>query len=390
MMIKGKVIFFDIVYLVGVFQLIVLWVLCGSLMVNVEICECILCIVCELNYKVDKNVFSLCLCNVGMLVLLFFEDLINDDLLINLFFYLMLGLIICVCVLYGQDLLVLFQQLFIDWQVDYEDSNKVDGIILFGYGDYYELCDCLQWLVEQGMYFVCWGVVLFGQFGVLIGSDNFQGGYDIIIYLLQQGCCCIVFFGYVFSYYFEFQECYRGYVVVLYDYGLVVELVLQYDVIIIEVFGQEVCQVLLVCGELIDVICVVSDLIVIGVMCVLCEVGLCVLQDVVVIGFDDILLVVLVFLVLIIVQQDIKQVGQLLVECLLVLIGWQLVDSQSILVKLVVWELLLCGQVVLGQYCFWFCLCCLVWLYFGVSVELYLVNYCDSCEGLVCFGFWFQ
>lgn len=117
-------------------------------MVNLEICECILCIVWELNYKVDKNVFSLCLCNVGMLVLLFFEDFINDDLLINLFFYVMFGLIICVCVLCGYDLLVLFQQLFIDWQVDYEDSNKVDGIILFGYGDYYELCECLQWLVE--------------------------------------------------------------------------------------------------------------------------------------------------------------------------------------------------------------------------------------------------
>lgn len=125
--------------------------------------------------------------------------------------------------------------------------------------------------------------------------------------------------------------------------GVVVELVLQYDVIIIEQDGFDVCQVLLVCGEVLDGIFVVSDLIVIGVMCVLCEYGLCVLQDVVLVGFDDILLVVLVLFMFIIVQQDIKQVGQLLVEKLLVLINGEVVDGQIIVVKQVLWEFLWCG-----------------------------------------------
>ncbi len=68
----------------------------------------------------------------------------------------MLGSITRACALHGQDLLVSFQQLSTDWQADYEDSNKADGIILLGYGDYHESRDRLQRLVEQGTHFVRW------------------------------------------------------------------------------------------------------------------------------------------------------------------------------------------------------------------------------------------
>ena len=146
----------DIAHLAGVSQPTVSRALRGSPMVNAETRERILRIARELNYKVDKNASSLRLRNAGTLALLFFEDPTNDDSLINPFFHSMLGSITRACALHGQDLLVSFQQLSTDWQADYEDSNKADGIILLGYGDYHESRDRLQRLVEQGTHFVRW------------------------------------------------------------------------------------------------------------------------------------------------------------------------------------------------------------------------------------------
>ena len=166
----------DIAHLAGVSQPTVSRALRGSPMVNAETRERILRIARELNYKVDKNASSLRLRNAGTLALLFFEDPTNDDSLINPFFHSMLGSITRACALHGQDLLVSFQQLSTDWQADYEDSNKADGIILLGYGDYHESRDRLQRLVEQGTHFVRWGAALPGQPGVSIGSDNFRAG----------------------------------------------------------------------------------------------------------------------------------------------------------------------------------------------------------------------
>ena len=193
MTIKGKATSLDIAHLAGVSQPTVSRALRGSPMVNAETRERILRIARELNYKVDKNASSLRLRNAGTLALLFFEDPTNDDSLINPFFHSMLGSITRACALHGQDLLVSFQQLSTDWQADYEDSNKADGIILLGYGDYHESRDRLQRLVEQGTHFVRWGAALPGQPGVSIGSDNFQGGHDITTHLLLQGCRRIAF-----------------------------------------------------------------------------------------------------------------------------------------------------------------------------------------------------
>lgn len=338
MTIKGKATSLDIAHLAGVSQPTVSRALRGSPMVNAETRERILRIARELNYKVDKNASSLRLRNAGTLALLFFEDPTNDDSLINPFFHSMLGSITRACALHGQDLLVSFQQLSTDWQADYEDSNKADGIILLGYGDYHQSRDRLQRLVEQGTHFVRWGAALPGQPGVSIGSDNFQGGHDITAHLLQQGCRRIAFLGHASSHYPEFEERYRGHVEALRTHGLAADPALQHDAITTEASGQEACQALLARGERIDAICAASDLIAIGAMRALREAGLRVPQDVAVTGFDDIPLAASVSPALTTVQQDTKQAGQLLVEKLLALIGRQPVESLSIPVKLVVRE----------------------------------------------------
>ena len=338
MTIRGKATSLDIAHLAGVSQPTVSRALRGSPMVNQETRERILKIARELNYKVDKNASSLRLRNAGTLALLFFEDPTNDDSLINPFFHAMLGSITRACALRGYDLLVSFQQLSTDWQADYEDSNKADGIILLGYGDYHESRERLQRLVEQGTHFVRWGAALPDQPGVSIGCDNFQGGFDITAHLLDQGCRRIAFVGHASSHYPEFEERYRGYVAAMAERGVPVDPALQFDAITTELSGYDACQALLADGQAIDAVFAASDLIAIGAMRALREHGLRIPQDVALAGFDDIPLAASVSPTLSTVQQDTKQAGQLLVERLLALIQGEAVESQTIPVKLVLRE----------------------------------------------------
>ena len=72
--------------------------------------------------------------------------------------------------------MISFQKFAQDWNEDYDDSGKADGLILLGYGDYLTYRQHLEKLVDQGTRFVRWGAVQEGQPGLSIGSDNFQGG----------------------------------------------------------------------------------------------------------------------------------------------------------------------------------------------------------------------
>ncbi|MEA9481446.1 LacI family DNA-binding transcriptional regulator [Xanthomonas campestris] len=338
MTIKGKATSLDIAYLAGVSQPTVSRALRGSPMVNEDTRQRILRIARELNYKVDKNASSLRLRNAGTLALLFFEDPTADDSLINPFFHSMLGSITRACALQGYDLLVSFQQLSKDWQADYEDSNKADGIILLGYGDYQESRQRLQLLVEQGTHFVRWGAALPGQPGISIGSDNYQGGLDITEHLLAQGCRRIAFLGHASNHYPEFEERYRGHVAALALQGVAAEAALQFDAITTELSGYTACLALLDSGQAFDAVCAASDLIAIGAMRALRERGLRVPQDVAVSGFDDIALAASVAPALSTVQQDTKQAGALLVESLVALIRGDAAQSRTIPVRLAVRE----------------------------------------------------
>ncbi|MEA9710835.1 LacI family DNA-binding transcriptional regulator [Xanthomonas campestris] len=338
MTIKGKATSLDIAYLAGVSQPTVSRALRGSPMVNEDTRQRILRIARELNYKVDKNASSLRLRNAGTLALLFFEDPTADDSLINPFFHSMLGSITRACALQGYDLLVSFQQLSKDWQADYEDSNKADGIILLGYGDYQESRQRLQLLVEQGTHFVRWGAALPGQPGISIGSDNYQGGLDITEHLLAQGCRRIAFLGHASNHYPEFEERYRGHVAALALQGVAADAGLQFDAITTELSGYTACLALLDSGQAFDAVCAASDLIAIGAMRALRERGLRVPQDVAVSGFDDIALAASVAPALSTVQQDTKQAGALLVESLVALIRGDAAQSRTIPVRLAVRE----------------------------------------------------
>lgn len=332
--IKGKATSLDIAHLAGVSRPTVSRALRGSPMVNEETRKRILAIAEQLNYKVDKNASNLRRQHSGTLALLFFEDPTPDESAINPFFLSMLGSITRACALRGYDLLISFQQLSNDWQADYEDSKKADGIILLGYGDYLESRSRLERLVEQGTHFVRWGAVQPDTPGVSIGCDNTQGGHDITAHLLAQGRRRIAFLGHASNHYPEFFERYLGHRQALEAAGIATDDALQIDAITTEQSGYEAASALLEHGAAFDAVFAASDLIAVGAMKALREHGRRVPEDVAVAGFDDIPLASSMNPGLSTVQQDTKLAGTLLVETLLALVNGEPVESQTIPVRL--------------------------------------------------------
>ena len=255
---------FDIAFLAGVSQPTVSRALRGSPVVSLETRKRIEEIARQLNYRVDKNASNLRSQHSNTLALLLFEDPTPDDSQINPFFLSMLGSITRASARQGYDLLISFQQLSNDWQQDYEDSRKADGIILLGYGDYEEYRPRLDRLVEQGTHFVRWGPVMDGQPGISVGCDNLQGGYEVTRHLLGTGRRRIAFLGTATSHYPEFFDRYRGHERALMEARVATSSALQVDAITTEESGFQAACELRARGVEFDAIVAASDLIAIG------------------------------------------------------------------------------------------------------------------------------
>jgi DNA-binding LacI/PurR family transcriptional regulator len=309
----------------------------GSPMVNEATRSKILKIARELNYKVDKNASNLRCQHTGTLALLLFEDPAPDDSLINPFFVSMLASITRACGQRGYDLLVSFQQpANNDWQSGYEESNRADGIILLGYGDYLDYRRRLELLNARGTHFVRWGAVLEDQPEVSVGCDNHSGGLDVTRHLLERGAQRIAFLGDASNHYPEFLERYNGHCAALAERDLSADAQLQVDAISSEQSGYDAANALLARKLRFDAICAASDLIAIGAMKALHAHGITVPDDILVSGFDDIPLAAFVNPGLTSVQQDTKVAGTMLVETLIRMIHNEPVENQIIPASLIV------------------------------------------------------
>jgi DNA-binding LacI/PurR family transcriptional regulator len=327
---------FDIAFLAGVSQPTVSRALRGSPVVSLETRKRIEEIARQLNYRVDKNASNLRSQHSNTLALLLFEDPTPDDSQINPFFLSMLGSITRASARQGYDLLISFQQLSRDWQQDYEDSRKADGIILLGYGDYEEYRPRLVRLVEQGTHFVRWGPVLEGQPGISVGCDNLQGGYEVTRHLLNGGRKSIAFLGTATSHYPEFFDRYRGYERAMMEAAVATSSSLQVDAITTEESGFHAASELLARGVTFDALVAASDLIAIGALRALQESGIDVPRQVGVVGFDDIPAASHTNPPLTTVMQDTRRAGDLLVETLLRQIAGDAATNSVIPTRLVV------------------------------------------------------
>jgi DNA-binding LacI/PurR family transcriptional regulator len=334
---KGKATSFDIAYHAGVSQSTVSRALAGSPLVSVETRRRIEAIAEQLNYQVDKNASNLRRQHSVTLALLLFEDPTSDDSRINPFFLSMLGSITRACARQGYDLLVSFQQLSDDWHAYYQDSHKADGLILLGYGDYLIARSKLQKLVDQDTHFVRWGAVVEGQPGVSVGCDNLQGGRAVTEHLLRLGRTRIAFLGHASPHRPEFFDRYRGYCEALEAAGIAPDPRLQIDAIdSTEQVGAKALRELRARGVEFDAVFAASDLLAIGAMHALDELGIKVPQKVSVVGFDDIPMAGFTHPTLTTVRQDTKLAGEMLVERVLRQIRGEPVDSAMLPAQLVV------------------------------------------------------
>ena len=169
---KHKPTSFDIAHLAGVSQSTVSRALNDSPLVNIATRQKVQEIARELNYQVDKNASNLRRQRSSTIALLLFEDPTSDDSLVNPFFLAMLGSITKACAARGYDLLVSFQNLENNWQAEYEDSHKADGLILLGYGDYRSYAGKLSQLHQHNTHVMRWGAPVEQWPGISIGCDN--------------------------------------------------------------------------------------------------------------------------------------------------------------------------------------------------------------------------
>lgn len=314
---KDKATSFDIAFKAGVSQSTVSRALRNSPLVNEETRRKVQEIAKELNYKVDKNASNLRSQHSDTIALLLFEDPTDDDSAINPFFLSMLGSITRACADRGYDLLVSFQQASNDWHADFEDSNKADGLILLGYGDYVDFEEKLIKLTEQGTHFVRWGAEVGDLPITAIGCDNFNGGKEVTEHVINQGRKQLAFLGSASSHAPEFFDRYKGHCEALTQNGLAINDKLQINALYTEEAGYDAANKLLDSGEPFDAICAACDLIAIGAMRALKERGISIPKDIAVVGFDDIAVASFTFPPLTTVKQDTKRAGELLVESLL-------------------------------------------------------------------------
>ena len=339
---KEKATSFDIAYQAGVSQSTVSRALRNSPLVNAETRKKVQEIAKALNYKVDKNASNLRSQHSDTIALLLFEDPTSDDSAINPFFLSMLGSITKACANKGYDLLVSFQQASNDWHADFEDSNKADGLILLGYGDFVDYEEKLIQLLEQGTHFVRWGEEVKEMPIISIGSDNFKGGKKVTEHVIEQGKKNIAFLGSASTHAPEFYERYKGYKEALEEHNLYVNSKLQFNALYTEEAGYDAAIKLINSNEKFDAIFAACDLIAIGAMRALKEHRIQIPEQVCVVGFDDIAIASLTYPPLTTVKQDTKLAGELLVETLLDLINEKEVSNTIIVPELIVRES--CGQ----------------------------------------------
>ncbi len=333
---KEKATSFDIAHMAGVSQSTVSRALSNSPLVNKETRERIQQIARDLNYKVDKNASNLRKQKSNTIALLLFEDPTSDDSMINPFFLSMLGSITRACANAGYDLLVSFQNLDDDWHAEYEDSNKADGIILLGYGDYLTYRTKLSQLEEQGTHFVRWGAHDEDHPGISIGCDNYQGGFDIAEHLLSAGHKTFAFVGSADSHAPEFQARFTGFMAALRKQGVDEKDIIQFDAISTEDSGAEAMLKILDSDSLPDAVFCASDLIAIGVLKALRKSTLSVPEDIAVVGYDNIPVSGFTTPALTTVQQNTKKAGEILVETLLRAINKEEVEDYLMPAELII------------------------------------------------------
>lgn len=328
----------DIADLAGVSQATVSRALRGSPLVRPETRERIQEIARDLNYFVNRNAAGLRTHHSNTIALLLFDENEGEDAEINPFFLSMLGCIAKSAATLGYDVLVSIQQSSDDWHVEYQASNRADGIILLGYGDYMTYREKLTALADANTRFMIWGPLLKNQPGHTIGCDNINGGYQATRHLIRLGRKNIAFLGDTSRGNPEQADRHKGYRSALFGGGANVNEQLCVYADNREILGREAVENLLRSNHEFDAIFAATDVIAIGAIRALQENGISVPDDISVVGFDDLPMASQVTPKLTTVQQDTREAGEGLVQGIVSLIEGNPVESTLMAPTLIIRE----------------------------------------------------
>ena len=322
-----KVTSLEIAALAGVSQSTVSRALRESPLVNERTRRRIQCIAREHNYTVDSRASNLRSRHSRAIAMLVRQESgMDSD--INPFFVSMLASITRAAAARNYDVLLSFQQLSKNWIVDYENSNKAEGIILLGYGGYTDYIRKLELL--DNAHVLTWGPVIEGQPGHFVGCDNRRGGYIATRHLVALGHSRIAFVGDISDDCPEFQDRYSGHREALREAGYREYPGLQAAAHSSKQSGyRAACEVLRQGGAFSAIFCS-SDLSALGAIQALRDKGLRVPGDVSVVGFDDIPAAAYVSPALTTVRQNTAKAGAVMVDTLLQLVQGAPVESQLI------------------------------------------------------------
>lgn len=317
----------DIAAAAGVSQATVSRALRNSPLVRPETRQRILDIAKALNYRVDRSAAGLRTRESRTLALLLFEDANIDASQINPFFLNLVSSITLAAAAIDYDILLSFQQLSRDWVARYEASNRADGLILLGYGDFLGYAQRVVELARADAHFVTWGPATDIHGGTSVGCDNVAGGRLATQHLVDNGRRRIAFVGDASAHYPEFQARWTGYLQAQAAAGLVVDPSQQVAGHSSVQDGYRATRELLAADVNCDGIVAASDLIAFGVLNALHDAGKAIPADVGVVGFDDIPAATYVRPALTTIRQDTDLAGRTLVQQLLRLINDQPTES---------------------------------------------------------------
>jgi len=333
---SGKTTSFDIAHRAGVSQATVSRALRNSPLVNPETRKRVQEIAREMHYSVDRSAAGLRSQQSKTIALLLFEDPTSDDSQINPFFLSLLGNIARSAAALDHDVLLSFQQLSDDWLQEYQFSNRADGIILLGYGDYRRISSKLMQLHDDGGHFTIFGATTPELEGHSVGCDNRKGGELATSHLLSLGRTRIAFFGEASDDCPEFKLRYEGYRQALRTAGLPARDELHIEAKNQETSGFEATSKLLESGVEFDAIFATTDLIAFGVLKCLRKSGVKVPGEVSVVGFDDLPAASYFSPSLTTVRQDTRLAAYTLVGNLLNMINDEPVKSDLLPVSLII------------------------------------------------------
>ena len=326
----------DIAHIAGVSQATVSRALRNSPLVRKETRDRVQAIARELNYFVNRNAAGLRTQQSNTLALLLFDDANDSDARMNLFLMSLLDNIVRIASGLGYDVLVSLQQLSDDWHIQYQASNRADGLILLGYGDYMEYREKLVALANANTRFMIWGPLVKDFPGHTFGCDNENGGFQATRHLIGLGRRNIAFIGSKSRRSPEHGARHAGYRRAQREAGVGCNERLRVAADNSEHQGYQATMQLLDGGESFDAIFAGTDLIAIGAMRALQDAGKRVPDDVSVVGFDDMPLAAYVSPGLTTVQQNSALGAEGLVSGIVGLIKGEPVESTLMAPRLIV------------------------------------------------------